>query len=251
MEIEDDAERTARHLPPSGTVVDVGANCGDTLAAMWSENDALRFVCVEADDEFFGYLTRNIARIKEVQRSAHIQAIKALIGTATAKAQLAGSGGTKHAVIGAGDHSFQRLDDLVTGNVRLIKSDVDNFDHDVLDSARAVIEAQRPILLFECQYEQAAQKAGFERTVAWLSATGYSTWVVFDNFGEVMLETGDTASIYQLMDYVWRQNQNQNQNLTTRTTYYYDLLACTAGDSSFVRRVLADYLDTAAPMAEP
>ena len=42
----------AKYLEDGSVVIDVGANVGDTVAAMVSSNDRLRYVCDEADDVF-------------------------------------------------------------------------------------------------------------------------------------------------------------------------------------------------------
>ena len=48
----------AQHL--SGTVVDVGANCGALAVAMGSNNPALEFVCIEPEDKHLLHLHNNI-----------------------------------------------------------------------------------------------------------------------------------------------------------------------------------------------
>ena len=40
------------------TVVDIGANVGDTLASMIEINSKLNFICIEADNNFFEYLKK-------------------------------------------------------------------------------------------------------------------------------------------------------------------------------------------------
>lgn len=45
----------AKHLKDSDFVVDIGANVGDTLAAMYRANDSLRFICTELNDVFYTY----------------------------------------------------------------------------------------------------------------------------------------------------------------------------------------------------
>src|ERR1700723_972882 len=53
-----------RYLEPQATVIDVGANCGDTLAGMYDANDRLNYICVEPDEVFFRYLSENAARMR-------------------------------------------------------------------------------------------------------------------------------------------------------------------------------------------
>jgi FkbM family methyltransferase len=168
----------ALHLSPDETVVDVGANVGDTLAAMADRNARLRYVCIEADEVFFGWLRRNIARVQAARPELRADAIQALVGRSVAGAALEGHGGTKHAVPGAaGGVESRPLDHVLAerdcGPVRLLKSDVDGFDYDAIDSSLRVVDADGPLLFFECQCDTAAQKAGYERTLAALAERGY------------------------------------------------------------------------------
>jgi FkbM family methyltransferase len=238
-----------RHLAPGATVIDVGANCGDTLAAMYDANRALSYICIEPDDAFFRYLQINAGKIRSANHDASIQTIKALVGKAVGQATLSGSGGTKHAVA---------LQDLQTGGttiisstldslrslpgmdtVQLLKSDVDGFDYDVLDSAEDLILEQHPILFFECDFANETQKTSYGRTLSGLFAKGYSKWVVFDNYGEVLLETGDLSLITQLFDYLERQKSG----FATRTIVYLDLLAYTPRHAATVEAAVKAYIE--------
>ena len=46
------------------TVVDIGANIGDSLAGMIEKNSKLNFICIEADNNFYDYLKKNLQIIK-------------------------------------------------------------------------------------------------------------------------------------------------------------------------------------------
>jgi FkbM family methyltransferase len=233
----------ARHLEPDALVVDVGANCGDTVAAMFEANPALRFLCVEPDPEFFRFLEANVARIRAASGRASIATHRALIGVEVKSADLEGIGGTLHAVArgdGGGLRSVT-LDALlqgVTALPRLIKSDVDGFDYDVIHSAQDALRRCHPLLFFECQIDTTAQKEGFERLLAGLADSGYSNWAAFDNFGNPLLRTGDVQALRQLLDYIWRQTQKQS----TRTIYYVDILACHRDDVALVDAALEAFL---------
>ena len=231
----------ARYIDESSTIIDVGANCGDTLAAMAATNPKSTYICIEPDDVFFRYLTSNIERIKEVIPGLDVKAVKSLVGKNIGDVMLHGTGGTKHAVVGAGNRSARSLDELLQDSscppIKLIKTDVDGFDYDVMDSAEELLKRWHPILFFECQYEFEYQKEGFKKTIAWLKVQGYGSWTIFDNFGEMMVKASSIEQIFQLMEYVWRQNQK----MATRTTYYFDILAATDLDASLVDEVLGEY----------
>jgi FkbM family methyltransferase len=220
----------AKYLPESAIVVDVGANVGDTLAAMYSTNPRLDFICIEPNDHFFSLLQTNVDRIRAIDAHASINMIKCFVGAPGDKVGLEGSAYPK-----------QALDDLLKlgaeKSLALIKSDVDGFDYDVINSAITVIEAKNPLLFFECQFEHEFQKDAYVRLMQELPTRGYDQFTVFDNFGEVMFQTNKTADLLQLFNYVWRQNVQR----TTRTVYYYDILV-SSKHHKFVSACIADYL---------
>lgn len=231
----------ASFIDTPATIIDVGANCGDTLAGMVDKNAKARYVCVEPDDTFHTLLLANIARIKSRLPALEVDVAKCLAGKAVTNVSLEGGGGSKHAVIGSGTQSSRPLDDIVASlpvpPVRLLKSDVDGFDYDVLDSAAGILATQQPLVFFESQCDHDYQLAGFKKTVAWMDGLGYTDWTVFDNFGAVVLRTGDVGQLYQLWDYVWQQKEKT----TTRTIYYFDVLAAVPKDRALVDKALAGY----------
>jgi FkbM family methyltransferase len=234
----------AKYLEPHSTVIDVGANCGDTLAAMYDANNRLTYICVEADEEFFDFLQTNVSRIKAIDANASIATIKALAGRNVTDVSLEGSGGTKKAIIGGSKTSIlpQSLDDIVpvseASTISLLKTDVEGFDYDVIESAGSIIARAKPLIFIECVFDHAFQKTGYERTIANLRAKGYGTWVLFDNFGAVVLRTNDMHQVVQLFDYVWRQNSKHS----ARTIYYFDVLTFMDKDDQLMDRVISDYI---------
>jgi FkbM family methyltransferase len=232
----------AKYIVAADTVIDIGANVGDTLAGMAEENSTLSYVCIEPDDAFFELLVQNISRIKRVKKGLNVRAVKSLVGKAVSGVNLEGRAGTRHAVIsGEGKIRSQPLDELLADTphsaIRILKTDVDGFDYDVLDSSLAVIRRDKPLIYFECQFDYDYQRAGYERTLSALEAEGYRDWTVFDNFGELVMRVRGTDPVIQLMNYVWRQNAGKS----ARTIHYYDVLAAPSGDAALVDRVLAEY----------
>jgi len=232
-----------KYIDHDGTVIDIGANCGDTLAAMIETNPHATYICIEPDDRFFAYLEANITRIKSYAGDIRVRTVKSLVGKNISSASLEGGRGTKHAVIGneKSSHSSRSLDsilaDLTCPRIRLLKTDVDGFDYDVLDSAETLLSTHHPIVFFECYFDFEYQKLGYEKTIRWLESLGYLDWTVFDNFGEIILRTKDIGQVVQLMNYVWKQNMKS----ATRTIHYYDVLATTHQDVALIDRALKDY----------
>ena len=237
-----------RYLQPPATVIDVGANCGDTLAGMYDANDRLSYICVEPDEVFFQYLSENALRMRNSNPGASIRVCKALVGKSVNQAALEGQGGTKHAVQvdelmpAAKSIASVMLDNLVSpiqsGGVQLLKSDVDGYDFDVLDSAEQLIAEHAPILFFECHFGNLNQKSGYQETIEALERGGYRAWTIFDNYGDVVLRTREIEALFQLFDYVDRQNAG----LTARTIHYFDVMANTERHEALLTTVVSDYL---------
>lgn len=237
----------AKCLAPADIVVDVGANCGDSLAAMCCSNPSLHYLCIEPDPVFFSYLEKNTHALKEVFPVASIKLLRCLVGEEILCAELVGSGGTKSAVplarLGtsipptANIHHSLSLETIVKTafsdvdkNVRLIKSDTDGYDYDVINSAGSVLENDQPILFFEAQFGDRHQRDGYTVLFENLTRNGYSDFWVFDNFGNLLLHVNRLVDLAHLLDYVERQNRRE----ATRTVYYYDILACSNEDRSFL-----------------
>jgi FkbM family methyltransferase len=235
----------AKHIDPGACIVDVGANVGDTLAGMVETNATAVYVCIEPDESFFELLSQNIQRIKANKPGLTVIADKHLVGKAVSGVHLEGGAGSKHAVISsAGTRQSKSLDDILYGyaveNVRLVKSDVDGFDYDVLDSASTTISTHKPLLFFECQMDHAFQKLGYEEALRRLQARGYTEWVLFDNFGAVLIKAESVDGFIDVLEYIWKQNIGQS----TRTIFYVDILAAVSADKPLVDAVLAEYADS-------
>lgn len=238
----------AKYIEEQKTVIDIGANVGDTLAGMFNENQKLNYICIEPDTFFSSYLEKNIKRIQEFFHSAKISNVKSLVGKAISNVLLEGAGGTKHAVFASNGIPLDQhliksklLDtiilDLNCKNVRLLKTDIDGFDWDAIDSASQLLLDQQPMIFFECQYDKDYQITNYQKTITHMNSIGYHNWTIFDNFGEIILRTDNFQNIFQIMNYVWKQNCGSS----TRTIYYCDILAVTTKDESLIDKVVSEY----------
>jgi len=156
----------AKHIKSQGTVIDIEANVGDTLASMVEQNPLLDYICVEADESFYKLLESNIKKIKRVEKELKVQTFQNLIGDLISNVTLEGKGGTKHAVENTnGEIKSIPLDRLIDGTphskVCLLKTDVDGFDYDVLNSSITTIKKYSPILFFELYFDYEYQKSGY------------------------------------------------------------------------------------------
>lgn len=234
----------AKHMDPGDLVLDIGANCGDTFALMFEQNKRLRYLCVEPDSLFLSYLNKNIDHLKNKGFSIDITCVQALIGKAISNAFLTGEGGTKKVVLEKLNDTpidTKTIDEIYSknnlGKIRFIKSDVDGYDYDVLDSAYDVIKKHSPILYFEAQVDNLEQLRGFEETLRGQIHQGYKVWVVFDNYGNLILKTMNVEDVLQIFNYVW----GQSFGVSTRTVYYLDILAVCEKDVEILERTVREY----------
>ena len=244
----------AKYLEAGDIVIDVGANCGDTLAAMSSANPALSFVCVEPDPAFFSFLDRNARRITAALPATSVRTVQSLVGTKPAASVLHGEGGTKTArtldpaggpaTTGGVVHRSVRLDeivgaqrDLLPKKIRLLKSDVDGYDYDVIASAGPLLDNERLIIFFECYAEDDEQRAGYLDLFDRLDARGYHHFSFFDNFGNFLQHATTMAAARGQLRDAWRGPAPG----ATRTTYYLDVLACRDADIALIERAVEEF----------
>jgi FkbM family methyltransferase len=237
----------AKYLPNNSFVVDVGANCADTLASMIDANPSLNFLCIEADDYFYQYLTSNVCEIQKTYSNSIIKTVKSLAGSEISNVAMVGTGGTKKAVVSLGDNAptitSKSLDSIIQSqhveqvSISLVKVDTDGYDYDVINSANLLLKNKLPMLFFECQYDDINQMEKYKILIDHLAERGYKNWTVFDNFGALLQRNSGKDGILDLIDYVWRQNSGKSH----RTFYYLDILAGSDLDASLIAEAIDTY----------
>lgn len=231
-----------RRLGDGDVVVDVGANCGDTYAAMCAARPGAVFLCIEPEATFFSLLSANASRIASAHGVNPPMMRSCMVGMLGVKKVLTGEGGTRKSVESGEGAAMRPLDDILEEagllQPRLIKSDVDGFDYDVLRSGSRTIRAARPVLFFECQCDDELQLEAYRDVLKTLEKMGYTSWTAFDNYGGVVLCDVSRAGMDQLLDYVWSQRSAS----ATRTMYYLDILAGKAEDAQLMRDAVRDHL---------
>ncbi|MDA3010037.1 MAG: FkbM family methyltransferase [Actinomycetota bacterium] len=232
-----------RFLPSNSVVVDVGANVGDSLAAMAGSNDQLQYVCIEADPEFFEALNCNVEALINQRPGLRVNTAMGLVGRDVDAVALLGSSGTKRAVPGAGSLTPKPLQELLNASetdesrLQLLKVDVDGYDWDVLGSAFDILKSQTPAIFFECQFNSHDQLRSYQKLFRNLFTIGYSNYWFFDNFGNFMLSTQRLETISDLVGYLARMSFGGS----TKTLGYFDILAWTEERAEWVDGIIATY----------
>ena len=209
----------ANRLPVGSTVVDVGANIGDTCKSMYISNLSLNFLCVEPDPKFFKYLKFNTRRIPKQNLFLH----KLLVTESGGAFKLVGKGGSKSMqVTNQSSIKTTTLDSLcskirVDSQIGLIKSDVDGFDFDVLLSGRSVISEKQPLVFAEFSFVDSSSLSKYLNVVNFLIDTKYTRAFIFRNTGGFEC----SIDLNQLEDFL-RKNVNSSNHFVGVS--YFDIM---------------------------
>ena len=188
-----------------GPVVDVGANVGDTAAAIRAESD-VPILCVEGDPGYFALLERNAAAIRAesdvpilcvegdpgffalLERNAAaiggVETEQSLV-EGPARGRLERGAGTAHVVEGGAALRSKPLAQILDehpafARPALLKLDTDGMDVPILLANLTLLEQLRPVLFFEYDPALGADPVVFER----LREIGYATAEWYENTGE-------------------------------------------------------------------
>jgi FkbM family methyltransferase len=206
---------------PGMTVIDVGANVGDTISILKSTVD-VPVIGIEGDDVSFNYLQKNVAQF------SNVYVIKTFLGEKTqdAKVNMDKTGWNNTLIPDAGGDqhiSFKSLDDVIMSEgfsnveTKLLKVDVEGFDTIVLRGATAIIQKNKPVLFFE--YNRKSMKMINEEglpTIMSFAEFGYTKIIFFDHKGTLVLATSmqNNEVITYMQNYI-----SSEKNLLA----YYDI----------------------------
>ena len=209
----------ANRLPVRSTVIDVGANIGDSCKGMYISNSSLDFLCVEPDAKFFKYLKFNTRKIPKQNLFLH----KVLVTESSGVFKLVGKGGTKSMqVTSQSSIKTATLDSLcseirVSSQIGLIKSDVDGFDFDVLLSGRSVISEKQPLVFAEFSFIDSSSLGKYLNVVNFLIDAKYTHAFIFRNTGGFEC----SIDLNQLEDFL-RKNVNSSNHFVGVS--YFDIM---------------------------
>lgn len=192
------------------SIIDVGANIGDTIALLRSHDVYQVIHSVEGDPVYTALLDRNLPLFKEVE--VH----RTFLGQESRDENIVidNTRGTANISTGSGQMiSVVKLDDLVAKNkiqgIKLLKTDTDGFDFKILRGAFQTIRRDKPVLFFEydADYLKQQNEDGlgiFED----FKEIGYNKALYYDNFGKFLLSTeiSNTDLLAQLYAYINRKS---------------------------------------------
>ncbi len=234
-----------RQVKPDFRAIDIGANVGDSAAALGVEGSIsipVSVLCIEGDPAYLAHLRRNALAL-----GSQVEVECCFVGIAPgsiAEDSLTRHDGTTSAArrldsvnpieTGEGDRPdlaipIQRLEQILARHPsfersELIKLDTDGFDFSILLAHEELLAHLQPVLFFEylVECERDAERA--RACLEMLTSIGYTDFLVFDNFGNLLLRTGDLRTMHGLDRYLL-------SNLAFgRAIHYFDVCAAAEAD---------------------
>lgn len=175
---------------PNITMIDVGANCGDSATLAKLAHD-LPILCIEPDPHVFAFLKKNVCAFREVSLVQQYLGESSVLTHGFA-VQKAGWNMTLVEDASGQALSLKTLDEIAAdwvGCQRLafLKCDTEGFDVRILHGARRLLAESQPVVLFE--YNRETMTAGGEegfRVFNYLENLGYGTALFYDAYGRFL-----------------------------------------------------------------
>lgn len=227
-------------------IIDIGANVGDTLVAMWS-NTENQFLCIEPVEEFFRLLIDNIQRLGRPERVCVEQAFITDRMDETYQAKISEKGTAVKEATTLDNTSLipsKSVDYLIKekgigyGDIDLLKIDTDGFDADCIISAGELLRKGSALIYWENYVETYEQYEKYMEAYRVLERNGYSIFFIFDNYGNYLC-SGGIDTINSILNYVQRVHTDCIGN----TFGYFDVLTCKSEDIVSCEEAIAQYLN--------
>ena len=225
----------SRYLSKDTILIDVGANCGDTLFSIFEKNNDLYFYCFEADKEFFKYLKYKIGKKYKVNK---IRLFNNFIGNEIKNANISGKLGTKKVLEKTYKNlpllKSKKLDHFFSNekkSISLLKSDVDGFDYDVLNSSIKIIKKHKPIIFFECE-TNSKNLNKYLNLVTKFRKLDYNGFILFNNYGGLEILTKNVNVV---------KKKIKKQYLKKKNRYFFDILLYTQKHKKIISEAVNEF----------
>ena len=203
---------------PAGSMVDIGANIGDTAAiiATYASN---KLILVEGSDYFFSILGANVAQLPN-----KIELVNALVSDGSAASgSFSYWGGTASFIEeSAGGQRIQtlQLGEVCDGNTCFVKVDTDGYDVKILMAGLAWLRSERPAVLFENEIRNENDLQLANQLLQRFSEIGYQHFLVWDDPGLHIVSTSSHQVLQDLNHYLLKVWQNPGR----KSICNYDVL---------------------------
>jgi FkbM family methyltransferase len=216
---------------PDSTMIDIGANIGDT-AALMASSCRNRLLLVEPSDYYFGLLQRNSTCWPNPT------VLKKVLVGAESAAQLGVFhwGGTAEFVQGEiadAKVPTERLCNLTSEHVCFVKTDTDGYDFQLLLDGLPWLKQQRPGVLLEVAIRSISDSAVADELFTQLHEIGYAHFVVWDDAGWPIIAGATIDGVRQLNRYlqlIWTIPH-------TARIFNYDVLCLQSADADVLAHI--------------
>lgn len=218
---------------PNASILDIGANVGDTAVLLGSGGNDL--ILVEPDPAFAHLLELNLDAIEGVRRIETV-----VVSGREVRGGMSARAGTSTLVEheGARRLTSKTLEEVCDDDTRLIKIDTDGWDVEILRSGLGFLATCRPILYFELECRTRSAYDDARGLLDELTGIGYTRFGVWDDSGLLMLGECNAVQVQQLAEALCHGCRGSGQ----RTTVHgYDVCAVTSGDVALLQEVVGRY----------
>lgn len=194
---------------PNLSVIDIGANIGDTVAYIKNYVDP-PILCIDGDEKYLNILRQNVAKYKNVS------ICHTLVGAETKEMnyELKKERGTAYLQESKEKNKISTIEDILKKfpdfkDSKLLKIDTDGFDSIILRTCNQFLSKVKPVLFFEFDPFLISQNNDNPHTLLpYLKGCGYKHLVFFMNNGDYLLSCDiDNESITnQLIHYFSGRN---------------------------------------------
>lgn len=221
---------------PTGTIIDIGANIGDTAAiiATYSKN---KLILVEGSDYFFNILSQNIAKISNevILHNAFVSDGSSIIGS------IHHWGGTSYfSENNNKDAKVQntvRLCDIADEKSTLIKIDTDGYDFKILLNSIVWLSQYTPAILFENSIRNIEDFNNAQELIKKLYNIEYHRFIIWDDAGYHLVSTDLLNVLEDLNKYLFKIWQN----IGHKSIYNYDILCLHSKDEEIYESITTWY----------
>jgi FkbM family methyltransferase len=221
-----DVARAVREKYPAASVIDIGANVGDS-AALICANEDVPVLAIEGNEQFMPYLLENVARL-----GSHIDIYEGYVGPEGVLINAANAlsrGGATSLVSARGGHGaatkFKSLAEILAikskfADARLLKIDTDGYDFEIIITSSEYLAKNAPVIFFEYYigFRIDDERCSLQ-AIGELMKIGYHQFIVWDNFGHFMLTTSSHSTFEELNAFL-RSNRESGT-----AVYYLDVCA--------------------------
>jgi FkbM family methyltransferase len=225
---------------PEATAIDIGANIGDTAAAMRKFVD-IPILCIEGNENFLPYLKKNIARLGPgvSVEEAFVGRSELSVGSNQVDTQN-GTASINPEKKDCNSNDAQGLKDLadilnanrVFSSPKLVKIDTDGYDFAIICHAKNILKRLKPILFFEYYLTGNPNEEVEEiEAINSLFEIGYGRHLIYDNFGNFLIAV-DSRERFEELNSFLRSNLFNGV-----ATYYLDVCSFCKSDEDLFWRI--------------